>query len=205
METERRFCSELAILEARQTDGSTVISGYGSTFFSESDPRTEFRHGDFRERIAPGAFDKVLLERQDTVGLFNHNSDNVLGRMSAGTLDLVQDGRGLRYTIRAGRTSVAKDVAENIRLGNITGSSFAFTVRDGGQEFSELEDGTLLRTITEVHELFDVGPVTYPAYGATTAERNSIDAVHDKFRRRFEAQAWEARMKEDLARHGLLK
>ena len=45
------------------------------------------------------------------------------------------------------------------------------TARD---RWEEEKDGTILRTILEVEELFDVSPVTYPAYPDTTVAVRSL-------------------------------
>lgn len=157
-------------IETRARAGSApVISGYASVFFDEDKPGTEYRLGDgYVEHVHPDAFSRSLLEKQDTLGLFNHDASLILGRVSAGTLKLSTDSVGLRYDIElAAQTSTARDVVENIKVGNITGSSFGFIVRESEVEHSG--DKTI-RVIRDV-DLFDVGPVSSPAYPATTADQ----------------------------------
>ena len=147
--------------------GVSRIVGYASVFFDKDDQGTEFEIFDgFVERIMPGAFDRAIRENDDVRALFNHDPDNMLGRSESGTLRLSVDRRGLRYEIDLGNTGIAKDVAEHIERGDVTGSSFAFTVTD--QE-TRTEDEVDIREITGV-KLFDVGPVTYPAYESTTTD-----------------------------------
>jgi len=146
-------------------DGASKIVGYASVFYDKDDDGTEFEIFEgFVERIMPGAFDRAIRERDDVRALFNHAPDNMLGRTEPGTLRLSVDRRGLRYEIDLGNTIIAKDVAEHIERGDVTGSSFSFAVTD--QE-TRTEDEVDIREITGVR-LFDVGPVTYPAYEATT-------------------------------------
>ena len=124
--------------------------------------------GGFKEQFSPGAFDDVLKD-SDVRALFNHNPDHLLGRESAGTLELRDGMKGLDYTVDPlPKTSVAKDVAENVRLGNIQGNSFSFSVAEGGDVWEKQEDGTAIRTVIRVSALYDVGPVTEPAYDKGT-------------------------------------
>jgi len=86
--------------------------------------------GGFVEIIKPGAFTKTLDE-SDVRALLNHNSDQVLGRMSAGTLKLWEDDRGLRAEIHPPDTSAGRDAVALIKRGDLTGMSFGFrAVRD---------------------------------------------------------------------------
>lgn len=139
------------------------LVGYASVFYNGT-AKTEFRlWDDFVERIMPGAFDKTLKAKDDVRGLFNHDPSLILGRTTAGTVDLEVDKRGLRYSIELGSTTVAEDVIKHIRRGDVSGSSFGFEVTDVEHR---MEDKVDIREITGV-KLFDVGPVTYPAYEGT--------------------------------------
>jgi Escherichia/Staphylococcus phage prohead protease len=131
------------------------IEGYAALFDSDSQDL-----GGFTERIAPGAF-----EWDDVRALFNHDPNQVLARTANGSLTLEQDDKGLRYSFGSPDTTAGKDVAENIRNGNITQSSFAFRVIDESWDF--FDDQPDVRTIQKA-EVFDVSPVTYPAYPDTT-------------------------------------
>lgn len=149
MNIERRFFkSEL------RAEENKPVTGYGSVFSKQSEDL-----GGFREIIAPGAFDGRLDD--DVRALFNHDPNYVLGRTKAGTLNLSIDKEGLRYEVDFPNTTVAKDLMESIKRGDVDQSSFAFTVDD--DEFTEV-DGVIVRTIHRVKKLFDVSPVTYPAY-----------------------------------------
>ncbi len=132
----------------------------------------------------PGAFDRALRQNQDVAGLFNHDPNLVLGRTSAGTMALTKDATGLRYEIELGDTSISRDVQEHIRRGDVTGSSFSFTIPPGGDKWTRTqdEDGKYfeVREVLDV-ELYDVGPVTFPAYqGTSAAVRSAEDAAEAK-------------------------
>jgi len=146
-------------LEVREEDGEMIIEGYAALYNSETDL------GVFRESISPGAFDDVLND--DVRALINHDPSLILGRSSAGTLELSTDELGLKYRVKLGEQQYAKDLYTSIKRGDISQSSFAFTIED--QSWSEDRS---TRKVEKVAKLLDVSPVTYPAYkSATVAAR----------------------------------
>ena len=160
MNIERRTFTLDGIEVERRDDGSpSKIAGHAAIFDVLSE-----NLGGFREKIAPGAFDDVLDD--DVRGLFNHDPNYPLGRTAAGTLKLAVDSKGLRYEIDPPDTQYARDLAVSMERGDISQSSFAFTVEK--DDFDEDEDGRIIRTIIKVKRLYDVSPVTFPAYPDTT-------------------------------------
>jgi HK97 family phage prohead protease len=157
-------------------DAPAILEGYAAVF---NEIVTIGRW--FREQIAPGAFAKAVKE-DDVRALFNHNPDLVLGRTAAKTLALAEDTTGLRATITTPDTTVGRDVVTLVERGDISGMSFAFLVRKDTWEESDDPDSLELplRTIQDV-KLFDVAPVTYPAYPQTSiAARNRARAYLDR-------------------------
>ena len=73
-------------------------------------------------------------------------------------------------------TTEGNDLLVMIKRGDISQSSFAFTVR--ASEWIEEVDGSTLRVITDCEMLYDVSPVTYPAYQDTsvTARKKAEEA-----------------------------
>jgi HK97 family phage prohead protease len=116
----------------------------------------------FREMVMPGSLTKTLQEA-DVRALFNHNPDNVLGRVSAGTLKLIDTEKGLLAQVKLPDTQVGRDLAESVRRGDIDQGSFAFRMI---RETWDSLDGEPLRRLAEI-ELVDVSVVTYPAYPET--------------------------------------
>jgi HK97 family phage prohead protease len=158
----------------RRSDGKSVISGYAAVFYNAADPGTEYEMystGSERlvERLAPGCFDRALREKQPVVALFNHDANCVLGRTSAGTCRLSSDLRGLRFDVEIDEeASIARDVRAFVKRGDVAGCSFSFgAVGEEWHETKEAGGRLVVRTMTDL-SLFDVGPVTYPAYSATS-------------------------------------
>jgi hypothetical protein len=137
--------------------------------------------GGFTEIIEPGAFDHLVDRRrstaaEDVVALWNHDASQLLGRTSAKTLRLWTDSRGLWYEIDPiPNTTLGRDLVEHLKLGNVTGSSFAFTVEDQNQRYERNADGTSVRYISKIDGLYDVSPVTTPAYPDTAVAVRSFE------------------------------
>jgi HK97 family phage prohead protease len=177
MKIERRFCAaDKPKLEEREGSPSKV-TGYASVFYN-GHADTEYRYDDVVERIMPTAFD-MALQSSDVRGLFNHDPNIPLGRKSAGTLLLVKDQRGLGYTILLPESPNGVNVREALRRGDVTGSSFGFRVSKKGQTWTRNAEGLYVREILSVDELFDVSPVTFPAYTGTEATLRAIGEVED--------------------------
>jgi HK97 family phage prohead protease len=165
---ERRYTPPGTLKVESRADGTKYIIGYGAVFYRENDTGTEYRlWPDLVERVAATAFSRAIREKQDVRGLFNHDTNHVLGRTSAGTMTLSVDSVGLRYEITPPDTQSGRDVLALVSRGDITGSSFSFSV----QKESILRGANNspdVRVLEDV-DLYDVGPVTFPAYEAATA------------------------------------
>lgn len=144
------------------------------------------------ESIAPGAFEKSVSD--DVRALFNHNSDLVLGRTSAGTLELNQDSHGLWGRIRINRNDTdALNAYARIQRGDVSGCSFGFDIES--QETDYREDGTVHWTITKVSPLYEISPCTFPAYQETTVSARKHDLAEIEKRKK---EAWRETMKARL-------
>ena len=138
--------------------------------------------GYFEEVIAPGAFDYALQKDYDIRCLFNHESELILGRTKANTCKVFVNAQGnLEYTwIPDYENPTHVSVVRSIMRGDITQSSFAFTIRE--QTWTESEKyGTMgKRVVNVIEDLYDVSPVTYPAYEDTEADARSILKMRDE-------------------------
>jgi len=153
-EMEKRFFG--VKLEKRMDGESTeqVVVGHAAVFDQLSEDL-----GGFKERIHKNAFDDVL--DNDVRAFFNHDPNHLLARVSSGTLKLSIDEKGLKYEFSVPDTSSGRDLLVSMERGDISQSSFAFTIQDDSWD---KENGRDIRTINKVKRLYDVSPVSIPAY-----------------------------------------
>jgi HK97 family phage prohead protease len=160
--------------EYREGDGTTapVITGHAAVFDTPADIG-----GFFTEVIAKGAFTRAIKEGDDVRALWNHDANYVLGRTPK-TLRLSEDDKGLAFEIDAPTTQTIKDlVLEPMKRGDVSQASFAFIVTK--EQWSEEDPKNPVRTILDVR-LFDVSPVTFPAYNTTDSSvRSAFDVLND--------------------------
>lgn len=170
-QAERRVVPavELRVAEPTGANEEPILEGYAAVFNALSEELWGFR-----EMIAPGAFADAIAS-SDIRSLFNHNPDLILGRVSAKTLEVREDDQGLWQRTLLPATSYGRDLAVSVRRGDVTQMSFAFIVAE--EQWAATADGVVVRTILRVQELFDVSPVTYPAYPDTTVALRSLDAA----------------------------
>jgi HK97 family phage prohead protease len=176
MENEEKRTYDMTV-ECRQAnednEGSPArITGHAAVFNEFADIFG------FRERILPGAFARAI-KRDDVRALFNHDSNIVLGRNKAKTLRMEEDEKGLAIEVDLPDTQLIRDmVMTPINRGDVSQMSFAFrTIVDEWRYFDDKPDE---RDIKEVL-LYDVSPVTYPAYEGTDvakASRSKFMAEH---------------------------
>ncbi len=175
-EIERRT---IAVQELRAQDGEKpTMEGYAARFNTPADL------GYFIEIMEPGFFDDVM--DQDVRSLWNHDENYVLGRVSASTLEIKQDDKGLYQVtyppvVEPLAAQWAKDAMVSVKRGDVKEMSFAFTVKSrwrgdpaDGDEWIR-RDGKTYRFLKKggCRELFDVSPVTYPAYGETSVSAST--------------------------------
>lgn len=155
--------------ELREDSDGMTFEGYAAMFDSPSEPLP------FIERIVPGAFIRSLKARNDVKMLWNHDTSSILGSTRAGTLDLVEDSRGLKVRNLLPDTGAGRDASVLIERGDASAMSFGFSVPKGGDEWNS--QGTE-RTLKEIR-LHEVSIVAYPAYTATagTTMVRGLDAV----------------------------
>jgi HK97 family phage prohead protease len=188
MKQERRTFTGTVIARAEGEGMPKVIGGIAAVINSVTDL------GYFEEVIEQGAFDNALSKEYDIRCLFNHEAELILGRTTAGTCSVFVNGDGnLEYTwIPDYENPTHMSVVRSIMRGDITQSSFAFTIKE--QKWSEsTKYGSMgKRTITIIEDLYDVSPVTYPAYQDTEADARSVVALRDQEREIEEAKRSQA-------------
>lgn len=155
-----------------EANGKKYIEGYFAVFNQE----TELWPG-WYEQIAPGAFANSL-RNNDIRCLFNHNSDNVMGRLSAGTLELREDSYGLWGRVEINeKDSMAMDVYERVARGDITGCSFGFMPKDESKRIDEDENWHW--TVKEA-DTSEVSICPFPAYPQTEIQAREKDRQEQK-------------------------
>jgi hypothetical protein len=146
-----------------------MIRGVAAVFNSPSEDL-----GGFREKISPGAF-KSAIENSDIRALFNHDSNMILGRTTSKTLRVAETENGLEYECDMPDTTYARDLMTCMQRGDINQCSFGFSIDEGDDEFEKDSLGQWTRTIKRVARLYDVSPVTYPAYVSTECSLRSLE------------------------------
>ena len=189
---ERRFVPFTEIRVETDADGKSKLVGYAAVFDTLSEDL-----GGFRERVASGAFDRTLKEGADVRALVDHDPSKMIGRNKAKTLKLKVDKKGLHTTIDLPDTTAGRDIKESVNRGDVDGMSFGFiTVTDAW----EMQDKETVRTLKDV-DLFDVSPVTFPAYPDTSVALRSKDKAIDQANKEGEEDEekkernWKARNK----------
>lgn len=184
-DADKRVTRTMPIEQFRTRDDNNdpIIEGYFAVFNSNYqlwDGATE--------SIAPGAFDNTISG--DIRALINHDTTLVLGRTTAGTLELRTDNRGLWGRIRINpNDSDAMNLHSRVERGDVSQCSFGFFIVSEETEFRD--DGSVHWTITEV-DLFEVSCCTFPAYEETsiTARANEYEAIKAR-----KTDAWREAMK----------
>lgn len=185
-EVDHRYLN-MENVQTREDGEDLFIEGYFAVFNSAY----ELWPG-ATESIAPGAFDDSISD--DVRALYNHNSDIVLGRTSAGTMEIKQDSHGLWGRIRVNRNDGdAMNAYARIARGDITGCSFGFDI--AAQETDYRDDGSVHWTITRVSPLYEISPCTFPAYQDTVVSARKKDLADIEAKKR---EVWREAMKRRL-------
>ena len=156
---------------------SRTVSGYAVRFNEPS------QNLGFFETIERGALSDEVIAKSDIYARLNHREDTVLARSryGEGTLHLELRDDGLFYSFEAPHTAAGDELLEHIKRGEISTSSFAFTVADNDKsERWYKEDGQLKRTIYKIDRLYDVSPTFEGAYLTTSCySRDKAKAMEE--------------------------
>lgn len=181
MEQEKEIRNVPSEVRFAQEEG--IVEGYALLFNTQSDGLP------FYETIERGALDGVI-ERSDVFALLNHSIERgVLARSNkgVGSLELSVDETGLKYRFSLPDTAIGKELAENLRRGEIDQSSFGFTVEE--DRWEKRDDGIWSRRIIKISELFDVSPVYRAAYSTTSVSMRGKEAAEAELRKIEDAKA----------------
>ncbi len=167
---ERRNALEVRLAGSKS---APRLVGYAAVFDRASEDL-----GGFVEYVRRGAFTRSLAAGGDVVAMVHHRPELVLGRRSAGTLTLAEDGKGLAFDVELPDTQAGRDVATSVSRGDIRGASFGFTVPKGGDRWTSGESRAT-RELLDV-DLFDVTVTAMPAYPDTEVAKRTLAALHGR-------------------------
>jgi HK97 family phage prohead protease len=186
---ETRGCVEKLSVRAASKGKMPLLEGYAAVWGSLSEEL--FPESNMYERIMSGAFAESLERGDDIRALIQHNQGVVVGRRSAGTLELSEDDRGLAVRIKPPPTQTGKDLVESIRRGDLAEMSFGFLVPDEDAYRWVIEGDLAIREMIRL-DLYEVSIVGIPQYAATDvklAQRSFRVAQVEVLRARVEQQA----------------
>ena len=166
MKTDREYRSMELRINREEENPSYEVKGYASTFepylmFTDEDGTEYF------EQIDPKAFDEADLS--DVVFRIDHEGA-VYARTSAGTVELWTDEHGLGNRVDLSKTQKARDLYEDIKVGNYPKMSFAFTVAK-----DHFDRSSHTRVVDKIAKVFDVSPVSFPANPTTELSVSTRD------------------------------
>lgn len=188
--------TELRVSRAQPEDGTEsscpIIEGHAAVFNQWSENLGGIFP--FKEKVIPGAF-RDSINVDDVRALFNHDPNYVLGRNKAGTLELKETQKGLLVRVTPPDTQWARDLTVSIDRGDISQMSFGFLVED---DKWGTEEGMDVRELHKV-KLFDVSPVTFPAYPQTSVGVRSMTEVYEARKLELETDVNEQKAKAQAA------
>ena len=162
-----------ANFETREDEGRLYLDAYFAIFNSEY-----WLWDRAYETIDPGAFN--LQADEDVRALTNHDTTLVLGRTTAGTLQLRVDDRGLFGTVVINeRDQDAVNLYERVKRGDVSQCSFGFDILEEATEYRD--DGVTVFHLKRV-KLYEVSVCTFPAYEDTgvQARRAEVETANKK-------------------------
>jgi len=145
---------------------------------------TQYHMGQYVESIQAGALDGAIMD--DVRCLRDHDGRLLLARTTSGTLQLIKDKKGLLFKAILPQTNLGFETAELITRGDLTQCSWGFQIAKGGEYWTETKNGSPLRVITKIKEIFDVSVVSFPANAATYVQ---MDVVGGNINSTFDHQA----------------
>lgn len=168
----------LEVRAAENGNGQRTITG-AIKYNVDSAVMRDWYGDDFVEQIAEGAFDESLKAR-GVVGLWSHDTSQVLGNTKSGTLRLESTRQELRFDLDIPNTSVGNDAWELIQRGDVDGVSFGMRVtKEKWSSEDREEGGKLYKRSILAAELYEISPVAFPAYPANEVSVRSLDEFRE--------------------------
>lgn len=160
---------------------SRTIRGYGIVFNKESVDLRASNGMLFREVIRPEAVDGVPLD--NILSMHNHRSERLLGNTRSNTMRVGVDSVGVWYEVDLPNSPTGQDVYESVKRGDTQGSSFQFDIKSDGERVTK-RNGKAFREIIKFNGVYEMGPVSEPAYPDTSIAARSLEAMEALFESR---------------------
>ena len=162
-----------------EDDAQDYVEGIGIVY----DTEVEIWPG-FFEKIRSGALSDSLKDGSVKKSFFNHNPSFVLSTTESDpALELKDESDGLRFKSPIPDTTYGNDLRENLKRKNVRGASFSFDVDKEGEIITVDEKGNWHREITKA-TLYEIGPVTNPAYESTEVSLRSVENIVKEIKQR---------------------
>ncbi len=166
---------EYEVRYSENGDKQEYIQGIGIVYNTE----TEILPGVF-EQIKPGAFTRSLNKFNELKCFINHDPSQILSTTrSYPALEITDNENGLFFKSPIPPTSYGKDLSINVGRGNISGASFSFMINPDGEVYTIDDNGNYHREIINA-EIYEVGPVTNPAYQQTSVSLRNKESILSK-------------------------
>ena len=169
-----RFMREATADFKTRADGENLyIEGYFSVFDSSYE-----MFDNYIEHVKRGAFQETL-GKDDIRALINHDTTLVLGRNTAGTLELEEREHGLWGRILVNpKDQDAMNAYARVERGDVTQCSFGFDVLADETE----KIGDVLHVYITRVKLYEVSICTFPAYEDTAISARNAAAFEERQR-----------------------
>lgn len=138
-----------------------VIEGKAIVFNQQSE------YMGFYEIIKPEAVEGI--DWSNTLLLYDHSFSNILARVDAKNLTINVKEDGVYFQATLNDSTLANDVYNDIKSGNVKGCSFGFNIAEGGDTWDFTADGTPLHIITKIENIPELSLTPIPAYTQTSA------------------------------------
>ena len=149
------------IRATKNNDNEHVIEGKAIVFNQQSE------YMGFYEIIKPEAVEGIDWSK--TLLLYDHEFSNILARVDAKNLTINVKEDGVYFQATLNNSTLANDVYNDIKSGNVKGCSFGFNIAKGGDTWDFTADGTPLHIVTKIENIPELSLTPIPAYTQTSA------------------------------------
>lgn len=163
----------LEIREADGEEGKRTITG-AIKYETDSADFVDWYGDTWVEQIASGAFSESLKTR-NVVGLWSHDTSQVLGNTKSGTLRIYDGEKELRFELDIPNTQAGNDAWELIQRGDVDGVSFGMRVTKDKWSTEQRGDKKIYKRTILNAELYEISPVAFPAYPANEVSARGLE------------------------------